>query len=272
MSRKLTVPLTLVAAALALGGCDGRHATSPAPSTAASAPTLRTYQVPAGYGPKVRPIVGGLLSGGDKEPPVGRAALAPNDRLVVLAPESVQSGVKSLIDDLAKNKDQVAVPPTVTMTHWLVVVDDAPAPEGCGPKGLECMQGGPDLARALETVTRSQGPAAEKLTFRLLERLSVRSIDSEYADLQGARARVKQRASVSGGKILADVSIDVMGKWGSGAVRTQLQFAPSQTVVLGQVAFDTPRGDEGGQKGAESRDAGGYPGMLLFVTQGTVEK
>ena len=267
MSRKLTVPISLVAA-LTLFGCDGRHAASPAPSTAASAPTLRTYQVPPGYGPKVRPIIGGLLSGGENDAPVGRAALAPNDRLVVLAPESVQSGVKSLVDDLAKNADDVAVPPTVTMTHWLVVVDDAPAPEGCGPKGLECVQGGQDLVRALEAVTRSQGPAADKLNFRLLEKLSVRSIDSEWADLQGGRARIKQRASVSNGKILADVSMEVMPKWGSGTVRTQLQFEPSQTVVLGQVAFDSHRLQREA-KGAEVSDV---PGMLLFVTQGRVEK
>lgn len=275
MFRKPIVPMSALIAALALLGCDRGHATSPAPATAASAPTLRTYQVPPGYGPKVRPILSGLLKGGDNEPAVGRAALAPDDRLVVLAPESVQDGVKSLLDDLAKNKGTTTAPPTVTITHWLVVAKAEPlhGPEECGPRGLQCLQGGPELVKALEAVAASQGPAGDRLSFVLLEKLSVRAIDSEFADLEGAHARVKQRASVANGKILADVSIDVQASKGSGAVRTQLQFAPNQTVVLGQVAYEERNG--GGkdkEKDTTSDSAGGQPGMLLFVTRGTVEE
>lgn len=252
--------------ALGLLGCDSQRTTQPAaPAPAASDITLRSYDLPPGHGPKIRPILSNLMKKGDDQP-VGRTALSPDGRLIVLAPESIHQGVASFLKDLKESGSEVKPPPSIALSYWLIVAAPGPSPqaEQCGSKGLRCLRGGPDLVKAVEAVDATQGPGAGPTHYTLLEHLSIRSMDSERAELNGAASQIEQRASVAGGKIVADLSVRVMAQQAPG-VRTRLQFSPDQTVILGQMAFREPRG-------GESSPDDNAKGMLLFVTRGKVEE
>lgn len=246
---------------LALVGCEPQHASQPAtPATSDGALTLRTYQLPPGHGEKVRPILANLLKRGDDDP-VGRTAVAPGDRLLVLAPASIHAGVEQFLKEMKTSDAPLEPPPTIALTHWLVVANPGPSPEPdrCGPKGFQCLRGGPEVIKAIEAVDATHAPG-DSMHYALLEQLTIRSLEGEQARLNGGAAMVSQRAGTAGGKIIADLEIRVMRKNGQ-ELDTRLQFAPNQTVVLGQVAFS------GGNEGD-----GAPKGMLLFVTRGTVEK
>jgi len=263
MIRKLSM---FIASVLALGltACEPQRAPTQAPpASSGSDLTLRTYDVPPGHGPKLRPILANLLKRGDE--PIGRTALAPDGRLVVLAPASIHEGVAAFLKDAKKDDGAIKPPPTIALSYWLVVAAPGSSPDAqrCGPKGLKCLRAGPDLIKAVEAVDATHGPDAGKMHYDLLEHLSVRSMDSEHANLHGAAAHIHQRAAVVGDKIIADLEVKVMRPQAPG-VETRLQFSPEQTVILGQVAF---REDPKGEKSDKDTK-----GMLLFITRGKIEE
>jgi len=273
---------SICAGLLSLGmvGCEPHPAPQPTVPLSSTDMTLRTYKLPPGHGPKIRPILSNLLKNGDQQ--VGRTALAPDDRLVVLAPDSIHRGIEVFLKDLNASSTPLKPPPTVALTHWLVVAAPGPSPdESCGPKGLQCLRGGPEVVKAVEAVDKSNGAGSGPMHYTLLEQLSIRSMDSEHAELDGATAHIKQRATVEGGKIVADLNVRVMRRNAAG-IETRLQFSPNQTVILGQVAFDPeaahpPAGGDGQSgeraRGEKAKRVDDEPrGMLLFITRGKVEE
>src|SRR2546430_17311546 len=81
-------------------------------SAAESAVLLRTYDVPAGYGPEIKSVINYALDTDDKTPRVARVNLSPNGKLIVVWPAGIQDGVKYLLDQLAK-APSAQPPPTI---------------------------------------------------------------------------------------------------------------------------------------------------------------
>ncbi len=119
--------------------------------------TLRTYEVANAR--HLRNALDSVFSMEDKSKALGKVNISPDGSLIVLAPESIHQGVKSLVDDFSKRPIplQASLP---DMTYWMVIGTtdtNAPAP-------------GPELApiaSALAEIQKSQGPMKFVLSNRL---------------------------------------------------------------------------------------------------------
>jgi hypothetical protein len=191
--------------------------------------TLRTYEVPSGQGAQLRGLLNMAFVTGDKAPPTAKATLTPDGRLVVVGPEKIQEGVSALVNELA-NKP-AATPPTVQIEYWLVLGKPGQPQEPTGALKT--------VAPALQTIESQDGP----LELHLLEHLQARSISSDEAQTNGAHVRVRQNATVLGGKILADLSIHSLE--GPSALDTRLEIPQGKLIVLGQGNYSGKTADEG---------------------------
>ncbi len=255
-------------------GCEPRHhAAPPNPNCQGEAKAelvMKTYEMPAGYGAKLRPILSKVLKQGKDKEPVGRAALTPDGRIVLVAPAGIQAGVQALLDDVKRAKKPFVPPPTIAMTYWILVGRSGPDPneQQCGKFGQRCLEGGDnELWKVLDPIVNKYSSLGG-IHFKLFEKLRLRSLDSEMAKAKGHTARVFQTASASGGKVMADVNI-YLHRHAENTVNTRLQFAPEQTIILGQTGFkeDWKKGPLDSQAEKESEG-----GLLLFVVRGSIEK
>ena len=193
---------------------NGAAARAPDPGR----PVLATYPLPPGLGERVVGLLRDLLVEG--EHPIGRVALAPGDRVIVVAPESIQEGIAATMKALG---DAPPPPPpsTIRLHYWLVL--GRPAVQ---PSGLERLGEG---SSAMESIMRSQGP----LDLRLLDEVLLASMEGEWAEVSGRRAKIEQRVARFGDRVIADLNVGAMGQ-----LRTRVQLEPGKFVVLGQVGFD----------------------------------
>ncbi len=98
----MTRTLVAVLAVLSFAACESRSSTST--NSVNGVPTnlvLRTYDVPNNGAQRLRGVLKDLLwfgsEGKDSNKYVGRADVGPDGRLIVLAPENVHEGVKTLV-------------------------------------------------------------------------------------------------------------------------------------------------------------------------------
>lgn len=187
--------------------------------------TLVAYDVPHGYGDEVWTLLNRTLSRGSEQTPVGRAAMGPGDKLVVVAPKAVQLGVGKFLTELDALDTPPEPAPAVTLSYWLVVAE--PADKADAPVALA------DVQPALDEIGKTQGP----MRFALLERMQVTSRERR-AMTEGAAARISQNATLVRENVIADVEIDL----GHYRIDTQVKSKPGQFVVLGQTGFNTRMG------------------------------
>jgi hypothetical protein len=193
--------------------------------TAAVAPVkpemqLQVYDVPQGVARDLRGALNNALGNYKEsgEAPLGRASLAPDGRLIVLAPERIQKGVAALVEQAGKRPSTLPVP--VDLTYWFVVGRRGAA--GQAP-GLE------EIKPALDEITRAQGP----MQFRQLEQLKLSTITGEVGTVHGEQVNVKQEMTFTAGVVMARVSLSTRTK----SVETTVQARPHQLIVLGQSGF-----------------------------------
>jgi hypothetical protein len=206
---------SLVFAACKMGGPD-------APSTPGGVPgnlVLRSYEVPADGAPQIRSVLKDVLwfgsDGKDSQRWVGRVDLGPDGRLVVLASEGVQAGVKGLIDSLAANPPKPQ--PALQLDYWLVTAVPG--------KGAAPGPGLTELAPALAEIEKTDGPQ----TFTLAEKLTVTSVSGENASVRGRDAEVRQTATATASGVLAQLQVNRFAN----SIDTRVKLAPGQIVVLG---------------------------------------
>lgn len=214
----------LAALVLAVTGCNPPSIPAPPAKTDMQ---LGIYEVPPGTARDLRSALNNALQGSGKEgvEAFGRASLAPDGRLVVLAPEKIQQGVRSMVEQVARKP--AAVPARADMTYWFVAGKRAEKAEL--PPSLA------EIKPALDELVRTQGP----MQFRQIEQLKISTLSGENGSARGATSRVNQEPAVGSGVVMARVNLSV----GSKNLDTTLQIKPRQLVVLGQSNWSDKEGD-----------------------------
>jgi len=190
---------------------------SPSPDAAekASAETLhiRTYEVPKGAGKHIFTLLRDLH--------VGRVQLAPNNRVIVVASESVQSGIADMLKNFTADDFKSELPRSIDVDYWLVLGQPAGKPQTQLP----------EIQAALDKVVEAQGP----MRFTLIERASVQSSLGDEAETVGAIATFRQVIFSENDQIYAHVEV---GTRHGQATKTSLRFNEGQFIVFGQVGMD----------------------------------
>ncbi|MBN1774013.1 MAG: hypothetical protein JXB32_22330 [Deltaproteobacteria bacterium] len=181
-------------------------------------PVMATYDAPAPIAEKVAGVLRSLVAEGEN--PAGRVAALPGGRIVVVAPASIQDGVRDFIEHV-RSGPLPPPPATIRIRYWLVL--GRPAAE---PSGLEQLAA---AAPALEAVMASTGP----LELRLLDRVEAISLENEHATAAGRRAEINQRAARAENGVFADLHIGTRAR-----LDTRVLLEPGKLVVLGQVGYD----------------------------------
>jgi hypothetical protein len=224
--------LTLCAV-LALGACHfGEPAASPTPPGGIpSNLVLRSYVVPGGAAQQVRSVLKDVLwigsdgKGADKF--LGRADVGPDGRLVVMASEGVQEGVKAFIDSL----DQKPPKPPATIDTDVWLVDGVPGKSVPPATGLQ------EVAPALAQIEKSDGP----MEFKLVEKVRLTQLSSEEAKVNGRQLSVDQTTWMKPDGLKSDLAIhDIRGQ----RLETRVNLKLDQVMVLGSAGAgkdDAPR-------------------------------
>lgn len=209
--------LLLITCLVALSSCDlSKHPEN----TGTGVPSnlvLRSYEVPNNGAQRLRGTLKDLLWFGNESKDanrfVGRADVGPDGRLIVLAPESVHDGVKTIIANLATSPAKE--PGTVRIDYWVV---RGAAGEGELPANLG------EIATALNEVKKNDGPMA----FDLVEKLSVSSLPNERGVMDGRDTRVRQVTNVLDGNVVADLDLERFGQ----RLSTRVRLKPGVIAVL----------------------------------------
>ena len=200
---------SLLFSLLLLAGCR-----SPTPQDAIE---LRTYDVPKGTASALVKTITSVMWMGENNN-IGRAVVTPDGRLAVLATPSVQTGVQTLIDEVAKH------PPTSEQTvelHYFLVLGKPAGSAQPLPPGVS------EIAPALDEIAHSQGPQ----TFTLAQRVALSSLRDEEGRLDNfeAKLEIRQTATQTNEGVYAKLSI----RWKDDKMETRVQLAPDRMVVLG---------------------------------------
>jgi hypothetical protein len=152
--------------------------------------------------------------GKDSSKYAGRAEVSPDGRLIVMAPESVHEGVKTLLGTLPQKPEKE--PGTIKLNYW--VVTGAPGKSEALAPTLE------EIAPALKELEKNDGP----MSFTLVEKLQVSSLSNERGKLNGRDTQARQFTTIADGLITADLEIERQGQ----RLETRVRLEPGQTVVL----------------------------------------
>jgi hypothetical protein len=196
---------------------------------------LQNYEVPTDIAEEVRAALAGALYQGDIMPPLGRATLMPNGRLVVSAPASVQRGVARIIHDITENKPGPT--PTIGFEVWAV----AATPGGAA----QASAGLAELESALEVIRKAKGP----MNFELLEKLSTTARSgAQDSNIRGAVSKMQVRASLRNAEddkpvVAAKIQIRVSVNPGDpeASLEAQTEMRPGELLVIGQSGLANPR-------------------------------
>ncbi len=195
---------------------------------------LRAYEVPRQGAPQLRRALADLFffgsGGANPGKSIGKVDVAPDGKLMVLAPESVHAGVKSLIESTSTTAPKPIS--TATLTYWVVL--------GTPGKSVNPPTAGlADVSAALSEIEKHDGP----MSFELLEKLDSTSLSGEEGDVKGRDTAVYQRGSLVDGLFTGMLRIN----HGPQSVNAQVRIATDQLVVLassgatGKTPDDTSR-------------------------------
>jgi hypothetical protein len=179
---------------------------------------LRAYDVPEGQADRVVSMLKRLVA---KDDTAWRVTRGPGNKVVVVAAPPMLDSVEAFLSTL-DFAETGTVPSSHRLDYWLVLA--RPGKTGERAAALK------EISGPLDAFADSQGAAS----FELLDRIALRSMDGEYAEARGKVAKVEQRASKVGSRVVANVEAELSGS----KVSTQLQLEPGQTAVLAQVGFD----------------------------------
>lgn len=192
----------------------------------ASEVVLRGYDVPAGRAEELARVLSGAMPRDASNNQIARVTSSPDGRVLVVGTLGIQKGVEGVLAEAMKHP--ASPPPTVDMSYWLVTGRSA-AKSGETSADLK------EVGTALDAITKVDGP----MEFTLLEKVRLASMSDERAEGRSGRVdRFEQVASVSAGKVIADVTIDVVGV---PMIRTRVQLTPDQFLVLGESSLDDPK-------------------------------
>lgn len=195
-----------------------------------SALVLRTYDVPKG---SARAVVSTLKdtfwmggkSDGSEQKLIGRAAITPDGRLAVLASQSVQVGVQTLVDEVAKH------PPTYDQSielHYFVLLGKPAASPQPPPAGVS------EIQPALDEIARSQGPQ----TFTLSQRVRLTSQNGDDGMAEAEQLKIYQKVARTNDGV--DAKVDI--RFAKNRVETRVNLSADRIVVLGSQQSDAPDG------------------------------
>jgi len=197
---------------------------------------MRTYTVNADYADEVRSALqGALLSGsGDKEF-LGRVTLAPNGQLIVTAPQSMQKGIESLLNDIAGFSPGVT--PSVKLEAWFV---SSVATDTASPQSIASLN---EIQPALAAIADAQGVQR----FKLIEKMTVHVRTGQSSVVSSANGIFEVRPSVRRGSgdsrlISAELKFQMRGPE---SLRTETELKPGELLVLGQTSIHALEGDKG---------------------------
>ena len=193
-----------------------------APPDDTNALVLRTYDIPKG---SARAFIStfkdtfwmGGKSDGSEPKLVGRASITPDGRLAVLAPQNVQVGVQTLVDEVAKH------PPTYEQSielHYFVLVGKSAASPQPPPAGVS------EIQPALDEITRSQGPQ----TFTIAQRVRLTSQNGDEGKVEAEQLKIYQKAAQTNDGVDAVILVEFANK---NKVDTRVHLAADRIVVLG---------------------------------------
>lgn len=198
---------------------------SDSPQDAPTNLVLRTYEVPKGTAQQLRSTLQTVLwLGGENKDAnkyAGRADVTPDGRLLVLAPENVQEGVKALVSSVSAAPAQ---PDSVRLEYWVV--------RGT-PGKSEVAANLHEVAPALKEVEQNDG----EMTFALVEKLAVRSQNGESGRIGGRDTHLEQFIrSTDNGVVLADVRLERFAQ----KLDTRVKLQPGALVVLASAGMTSP--------------------------------
>jgi hypothetical protein len=178
---------------------------------------LRTYDVPKGTASSIVTTLKVVMWMNENKN-IGRAVVTPDGRVAVLATPAVQSGVRALVDEVAKHPP--ASSQTVELHYFLVIGKPAASPQPA-PAGVS------EIQPALDEIVRSQGPQ----TFTLAQRVALSSLHDEEGRLDNMEAKleIRQQAAQTSEGVFAKLGI----RWKDDKVETRVHLAPERIVVLG---------------------------------------
>lgn len=243
MFLRTLVPSLLI---LSLCACPPRaeSASAGAPGAVPGNLVLRSYDVPNNGAQRMRGVLREVLyfgsDGKDSSKYVGRADVGPDGRLLVLAPESVHEGVKSLISSVTANP--MKEPGTVRVDYW--VVSGTPGKSDASGAGLQ------EIAPALAEVEKNDGA----MTFALVEKLTVSSLSNERGSMDGRDTRVRQFTNVVDTDVTADLDIERFGQ----KMQTRVRLKPGVLAVLASA-------------GMTAKDQGDTNRTVYFLVRATAD-
>jgi hypothetical protein len=200
--------------------------------------TIRTYSVNPQIAGELRNALAAALSTSPGFPPRGQVTLAPNGRLLVSAPASVQSGVGSVIDEI--NNRELAPTPSMLFEAWIVSASPAGSAEGGGDPAA----GSPrlnDVEPALAAIRKARGP----MRFELVEKLATQARSgNEDSEVRGVRWQMRVIPTIRRGEkdapvVSAEFYIGGFPRPGDPpgleqAVKSMAELKPGQLLVVGQ--------------------------------------
>ena len=178
---------------------------------------LRMYDVPKGTASSLMTTMKDVMWMGENKL-AGRAVVTPDGRLAVLATPAVHSGVRALVDEVAKHP--TAPNQTIELHYFLVVGKPAASPQPA-PAGAS------EIQPALDEIARSQGPQ----TFTIAQRASLSSVNDEEGRLDNTEAKleIRQKAVLTSDGVYAKLG----NRWKDDKVDTRAHLTPERIVVLG---------------------------------------
>lgn len=213
-----SVPLALALLAPFMSCLPAHSADAASVNGVPSNLVLRSYDVPNNGAQRMRGVLRELLwfGGETKEANryVGRADVGPDGRLIVLAPESVQEGVRALL--ASEGAKKLKEPGTVRIDYWVVAA--TPGGDGSVPSALQ------EVSGALAEVQKRDGA----VTFTLLEKLSASGLSNEWGSIDGRDTHVRQFANLSDDQLIAELDLQRSGQ----RLQTRVRLVPGTVVVL----------------------------------------
>jgi hypothetical protein len=227
------VNYALPCALVLLGACHFGEPSAAAPTPPGGIPAnlvLRTYDVPGDGAAQVRAVLKDVFwigsDGKDSNKYLGRSEVGPNGKLVVVASEGVQEGVKAFIDTLGQQPPRPA--PTIATNYWLVI--GTPGKSGPTPAALA------EVVPALQQIEKSDGA----MEFSLGEKLTLTQVSGETAKVVGREAQVRQIVAAHGAEISAEMSVDHLGR----RFESRVNLSSGQTLVLASAGTNTKDKDD----------------------------
>jgi hypothetical protein len=200
--------------------------------------TIRTYDV----NPQIAAELGNALNSalwvGQNQRPLGQVTISPSGQLIVAGTESVQAGVRRVIEEVSARK--LAPTPSLLFEAWLVTASAAGAGEGgSAAPGADARLA--EIEPALAAIRKARGP----VRFELVEKLATQARSgSQNSEVSGSRAAMTVTPTIRLGAkdepvISARFKIETRGQnridpANPREIKSIAELRPGQLLVVGQ--------------------------------------